>query len=238
MSLLAKLVGELRSKRTESQPGLREIFMRAHGIHKWRHYFEIYERFLERFRGQPVTMLEIGVGEGGSLAMWEEYLGPSAVICGMDVNPDAARLARGDRRIFIGDQADAGFLRRVRDELGAVDVVLDDGGHTMSQQVTTFEALYPITRHLYVVEDTHTSYSPDFQDRPEGTFIEYAKDRIDALYEWYRSPGGYRQYRVPQEAARPVEVSEFCSTTLGVHFYDSVVVFEKGAKSPPVSERR
>jgi hypothetical protein len=33
-------------------------------------YFDVYERHFERFRNRPVTMLEIGVAGGGSLAMW------------------------------------------------------------------------------------------------------------------------------------------------------------------------
>ena len=40
-------------------------------LHKWFHYFDIYERHFERFRGKNPTMLEIGVFGGGSLAMWK-----------------------------------------------------------------------------------------------------------------------------------------------------------------------
>ena len=41
-----------------------------------------------------------------------------------------------------GDQADASFLRRVLAACGgAVDVVIDDGGHGMDQQLTTFREL-------------------------------------------------------------------------------------------------
>lgn len=48
-------------------------------LHKWIHYFDIYERHLARFRGTSPTMIEIGV-MGGSLAMWKEYLGPESRI--------------------------------------------------------------------------------------------------------------------------------------------------------------
>ena len=30
-------------------------------LHRVRHYFDIYHRHFSRFRGQPVTMIEIGV---------------------------------------------------------------------------------------------------------------------------------------------------------------------------------
>ena len=35
---------------------------------------------LSRFRGEPVTLLEIGVLGGGSLQMWRSYLGPQSRI--------------------------------------------------------------------------------------------------------------------------------------------------------------
>ncbi len=42
-------------------------------IHNWSHYFEIYERYFSRYRGKEVIVLEIGVFQGGSLQMWEDY---------------------------------------------------------------------------------------------------------------------------------------------------------------------
>jgi hypothetical protein len=45
-------------------------------IHKWVHYFDIYHRHFERFRGRPVVVLEFGVSEGGSLEMLRDYFGP------------------------------------------------------------------------------------------------------------------------------------------------------------------
>ena len=39
-------------------------------VHKWKHYLSLYERHLSRFRGKPFQSLEIGVFEGGSMALW------------------------------------------------------------------------------------------------------------------------------------------------------------------------
>ena len=52
---------------------------------KWSSYFPAYERHLERFQNQAVTMLEIGCGRGGSLQMWKRYLVPHARIVGIDI---------------------------------------------------------------------------------------------------------------------------------------------------------
>ena len=56
-------------------------------IHKWVHYFGIYERHFSWFRGKSVTFLEIGVSKGGSLQMWQRSYGPLARIDGIDIDP-------------------------------------------------------------------------------------------------------------------------------------------------------
>ncbi len=40
------------------------------------------------------------------------------------------------------------------------DIILDDGGHTMKQQITSFKILYPFVKKggIYIIEDLHTSY--------------------------------------------------------------------------------
>ena len=53
-------------------------------IHKWKHYFPIYERHFQDFVSKPVTFIEIGCGQGGSLAMWKRYFGPHARIIGIE----------------------------------------------------------------------------------------------------------------------------------------------------------
>ena len=55
-------------------------------IHKWKHYFEIYDRHFSRFRGTDVHILEFGVSQGGSLQMWKNYFGHRCKIYGVDIN--------------------------------------------------------------------------------------------------------------------------------------------------------
>jgi hypothetical protein len=187
-------------------------------IHKWHHYFDIYHNHFHRFRGQPVTILEIGVFHGGSLKMWENYFGAKARIYGVDINPRCKALEEGQSKIIIGDQSDRRFLKKLRDEVGPVDIVIDDGGHKMSQQINTFEELYSsVTENgIYLVEDLHTSYWDEYGGgyRKPGSFIEYAKGFIDQLNAWHS--------RDPK-----LNPNEFTKSTTGLHFYDSVLVIEK-----------
>src|SRR4029077_4961037 len=109
-----------------------ELFFRKNTgrlIHKWNHYFEIYERHFARFRGTPVQIVEFGVSQGGSLQMWRDYFGPQASIVGVDINPECKRFEEAGVRIVIGDQEDRAFLRRLAGSLPRIDVLIDDGGH-------------------------------------------------------------------------------------------------------------
>ena len=84
---------------------------RAVKIHKWTHYFGIYERHLAPLRGKPVRVLEIGVYKGGSLEMWKSYFGGELTIVGLDIDPACKQFENVDAKIHvqIGDQETSGF---------------------------------------------------------------------------------------------------------------------------------
>ena len=187
-------------------------------IHKWKHYFPIYEHHFGRFVNRDVVLIEIGCGEGGSLQMWKRFLGPHARIIGIDVNPDATAFAEDQIEIRIGNQSDTQFLGAVVKEFGSPDVILDDGSHIMSDVAASFAALYPLVSRngVYLVEDLHTAYWNEYEGglRRIGSFIELSKELIDALNA--------------DHSRGALAPSEFTRSTLSMHFYDSVVVFEKG----------
>ena len=191
-------------------------------VHKWTHYFKIYERYLEKYRGSAFKMLEIGVNGGGSLDMWRSYFGDRATIFGIDINPDCASLDTPHAPVRIGSQADATFLRGVVDEMGGLDVVLDDGSHRAKHQRASFDALFPLLNEggLYLIEDTHSSYWLRFGGgyRRRGTAIEFAKRIVDDMHGWYHR-------RRPQTSAQ----HEVGSVT----FHDSIIVIEKRRRERP-----
>ena len=199
-------------------------------IFKWKHYFPIYERHLRHYVNRPVTVFEIGCGEGGSLQMWKRYFGPHAQIVGIDIDPDCTRFAEDQIDIRIGAQQDTAFLERLIGEFGAPDIVLDDGSHVMSHISATFAWLYPRVSPtgVYLVEDLHTAYWDEYEGgyKREGSFIELCKGLIDELNA--------------DHARGQLAPGEFTKSTLSMHFYDSVVVFERGrhtAKLAPKTGR-
>ena len=91
------------------------------GIWKFNHYFAAYDRHFSRFRGRNVHILEIGIYSGGSLDMWRSYFGPQPKIYGVDIEPSCKAYESDSVRVFIGDQADRSFWRRVREEVPDLD---------------------------------------------------------------------------------------------------------------------
>ena len=188
-------------------------------IHKWKHYFPIYERHFKDFVYKPLTFIEIGCGRGGSLQMWKRYFGPHARIVGLDISPLAKAYEEDQIEVRIGDQSDEKFLQSVIEEFGAPDIVLDDGSHMMSHVNSTFRFLYPRTAKngVYMVEDLQTAYFEECEGglRLPSTFIEVSKNLIDELN------ADHTRGALPP--------TEFTKSTLSMHFYDGVIVFERGA---------
>lgn len=194
-------------------------------IMKWQHYFEVYDRYCSRYRGTDVHFMEIGVYHGGSLAMWKDYFGPKAKIFGVDIMPDCAQFADEQVEVIIGDQADRAFLRKLTQQVPRIDVLLDDGGHTMEQQINTFEVMYPhvAADGIYICEDLSTSYSKRYGGgyRNPGSFIEYSKSFIDVINGWH------------SQEVEKLGREELMRSTWGLHFYTSMLVVEKRPIEPP-----
>ena len=195
-------------------------------IHKWVDYFNVYLRALNIYRNKQITFVEIGVQNGGSANMWRRYLGDKAKIIGVDVDPACKNLETEGFEIWIGDQADPNFWNEFLKSHPSVDVVLDDGGHTMVQQINTFNALFPALKDggVYLVEDTHTSYFPHHGGglRRQGTFHEYVKTLIDDMHGWYHLP------------LSKMDSNYMMNNLNCISIYESIVVMEKRRKNPPL----
>lgn len=170
--------------------------------------------------------LEIGVSQGGSLEMWRNYFGEKAIIYGMDINPRCKELEKENFNIFIGSQSDRKFLKEVKMQIPPIDILIDDGGHTMIQQIVSFEELFGCIKDdgIYLCEDIHTSYWAAFGGghKRRGSFIEYSKNFIDYLHAYHSNQMTLR-------------ISNFTKSVDSIHYYDSILVIEKRKREKPVN---
>jgi cephalosporin hydroxylase len=165
---------------------LTEIASR-HDTDKGPGYLDVYEAVLGPLRHQPITFLEIGIYRGGSLATWREYL-TEATIVAVDIDPGCKRFEQEipGVNVRIADQSDRAALEELAREFGPFHVIIDDGGHTMEQQIVSFEVLFKhlVPHGVYAVEDFGTSYFLEYGGAPlggPGTAVDYFKGLVDSV---------------------------------------------------------
>jgi cephalosporin hydroxylase len=206
---------------------------------KWDNYFDVYCEHIGKMRESGHTiekLVEVGVQKGGSLYMWDQYFARSpwyyneTKVVGIDIDPNCAKLKyemsyeTPSIEVVIGDQGDPKFWDDFLAKHPKIDIFIDDGGHFMDQQILTFEKVFP---HLsvggvYFCEDCHTSYMSYNGGglRNRHSFIEYAKTYVDIIHQdWW------------SELDTELERKKLITKDLtSIHFYDSIVVFEKFGK--------
>jgi hypothetical protein len=198
-------------------------------LDKWVHYMSAYEHHFAPYRAgfpveaqrRPLRFLEIGVRHGGSLRLWRRYFGPDAIIYGIDIDPRSRNVGNGSGIVCIGSQDDSAFLRSVVEEMGGVDVILDDGSHMGLDNCTTFDILFPLLSDggIYAVEDLHCAYWRRFGPNRDS-FVTRTKALIDGMHGWYYG--------------RAPSVGSFAKNTVsGIHFYDSLVFIDKRLHHEP-----
>lgn len=188
---------------------------------KWLPYFDVYETFFSKWRGRSPVFMEVGIQGGGSMQMWQQYFGKGAEIYGVDIDPAAAELPLDDIKVIIGDQERMSFWNTFLYAIKQIDLFLDDGGHTMNQQINTLLSVWPKISHggIYMCEDLHTSYWTSHGGglKKPATMIEACKDIVDLMHAEHI-----------ESVELPMNLYEIFKDVGSVHFYNSIVVLTKG----------
>jgi hypothetical protein len=165
--------------------------------------------------------------------MWEEYFSHARLYfidnrCD-DVTNSSYLGARSS--LHIMDQADAEALKKFAQESGVqFDVIIDDGGHTMEQQIVSFIALFPYLKSggLYCVEDLHTSYWPRYHTFIPGqttTAVQFLQHLIDDLNYIGHTTGFADKEKAP--ASLKAQCNEYQRYIESIHFYTSLCIIQK-----------
>jgi hypothetical protein len=163
-------------------------------------YVEIYERFLIHWRYAPIKIFEIGIDKGGSLTMWEKYF-PEARIFAIDIE-NKSSMERARVKTLVGDQSKREHLQKAIDVSGGdIDVLIDDGGHTMQQQQVSLGFLFKFVKPggYYILEDIHTSIPalwPGYGAEADGS-----NTTLRMLYDYMQAatPTWKSKYMLPAE---------------------------------------
>ncbi|MBR5969137.1 MAG: hypothetical protein IK016_02190 [Lachnospiraceae bacterium] len=128
---------------------------KAHKIHN---YLNKYEFYLRHLKEQTFTLLELGIFNGSSLRMWEEFF-PNARIIGVDIDERCASMGGDRTKVIIDDLSLIDTLESLKSYTPSV--IIDDASHVWSHQIKSLCTLFPVLPHggIFIMEDLETSFS-------------------------------------------------------------------------------
>lgn len=121
-------------------------------------YHRIYPWFLEHFRKQEVTLLEIGIEKTESLKLWDGYF-KNLTLHGIDI--DAKNFENPNITLHKVDQSKPKELESFVTKVGTTfDIIVDDGSHVPEHQILTLDYIWALLKPggVYIIEDIETSY--------------------------------------------------------------------------------
>lgn len=171
METLSKIWQRLKEQGHETDKG---------SVHS---YIPVYEQLFEQYRETALNVLEIGLFNGASIRMWCEYF-TKATIHGVDCSlfphdgmADLRPLLKDNipnaRIYFFDAENESKANSRFKDI--KFDVIIDDAGHDINQQLNLFRIWkeYLVKDGVYVIEDIQDI------DRDEHLFIANGITIID-----------------------------------------------------------
>ena len=152
------------------------------------HFTLIYTKFFEKIRFNNLNILEIGLGNGSSVLMWQKYF-PNAKISIIDIDVSHSHLPIFNyNTISLNkiDQSDRKQLKSFCTDNDLFDIIIDDGGHMMGQQQISLGILFQHLAQdgLYFIEDLHTSFWPyNGYSSLYGTDLDINEDRSNTTVQ-------------------------------------------------------
>jgi hypothetical protein len=189
-------------------------------------YFENYESAFEGLQKRNLVVVEVGVLDGGSLEMWQSFFGSTSRIIGIEKNPKAVELRSLGFEIFIADQESKADLRKVFEEIGPIDVFIDDGGHTAKGQIISslVAAKYVRDGGFIIIEDTHSSFATDFGMPHKYSFANWVHQVADLMDQAYLVNKGLNDQKSFKKYS--AELVEFVSHVHVVTKFRSMTIFK------------
>ena len=117
------------------------------------HYGDLYELLFRGWRNKSLSILEIGVLDGGSIRTWRRYF-PYARITAIDVS-DKVTFDDPNIRFIHGDAYSDEVISNL---LRSFDLMIDDGDHRVENQTIFLQRYSPLLKPggILIIEDVIT----------------------------------------------------------------------------------
>jgi len=134
-----------------------------------------YDEYLLPYKEKEINILEIGICNGGSLLLWNDYF-QKATIWGADINDQTNGCLKSYSNIHT-HFTDA-YNRSFADSLPTFDIIFDDGPHTLSSQQSCLDL------YLSKLNPGGVLFIEDIYNTNNGiTLREKVKDRKHLLWD-------------------------------------------------------
>lgn len=152
---------------------LTEIGIKHYTDKAYGHGFtQVYENYFSKYTSPRI--LEIGVYNGGSMEMYNEYFNYDCQIIGVDNGEQLSyKPTHKNISVIIADQSKPEELFSLVE--GDFDIIIDDGSHFIEHQINCFNLLYKKIKPggIYIIEDLHCCYHPFYNPNNVKNTIEF-----------------------------------------------------------------
>lgn len=230
----------------EKNKSLKQLYKEhdGHASDKWSLYLDVYNELLSRFRGDSVSLLEIGVQNGGSLEIWSKFFPFYNKIIGCDINPKCIDInyKYPDLYVVIGDAANDSVKKSIIDIQDRFDIIIDDGSHKSSDIVKAFFNYFPLLKDggVFIAEDLHCSYWRRYEGGLgyEKSSMEFFKLLSDSLNHEHWAEEKMRTDILHNFPFFDKKIEKVLGDIHSVEFFNSLCVVTRKKESKNLLQRR
>ena len=160
----------------------------AGGDISWNGYSDYYFKWFEDLRDKEINVLEIGIFQGRSIAVWSDYF-YNGKIYGVDWNSKWFYDTRDElinlgayqnnnvEEIFETNSTNHKFECDIK-----FDIIIDDGDHSLNGQYSTFTNYFHLMKEggLYIIEDAEHTATSLVEKIGEGEIIKCSNAREES----------------------------------------------------------
>lgn len=152
--------------------------------HPTHDYLKLYEKVFEEYDNSRLELfdyqfkiLELGLGHGASLRVWEEAY-PYAKIVGVDLN-DIGQTFGPNVEVLVCDVREDRFPGLMT-ERGPFDFIIDDCSHCGEMTIPTFHSLWGLVKPggWYIIEDIQTDFDEQGWPTQKGLMRDFLREQI------------------------------------------------------------
>ncbi|WP_315831411.1 class I SAM-dependent methyltransferase [Bradyrhizobium prioriisuperbiae] len=201
---------------------------------KWSSYLSLYDHAFRPYRDRKISLLEIGIQNGGSLEIYAKYFANFEHIVGCDIEQRCALLRYGERiDVVTGDCNEASTKRAIACICAEFDIIIDDGSHVSGDIIRAFLNYFPLLKPggIFVVEDLHCSY---WQNWGGGLYrdvssISFLKMLVDVVNHEHWGNGEKRREPIDRRfpGILPNDAEALLSEIHSVQFHNSICIISK-----------